>query len=322
MLRNDLGHKTQFGVDAQSAADLCLVLGGSSRLAGMVYRGVRADDRTPSPMAENFIWQRRAPDAAMPEAVLFDPLAVADDPQATAGVLRVAVEDGARKIGTVICFAGVIGADAAALAVNTDLAIATLKIARTLGARRVVLCSSAAVYGAQSGPMAESAPLAPMAPYGHAKARMEYEAQAWRDAHAPQVELCILRIGNVAGADALLGGAASGGPVTLDVFADGHGPRRSYIGPKCFAGAIARLVQLASVPPVLNLCRQGPVAMDDLLDAAGIGFARRAAGSNAIACVELDCTLCVALGLVPAQPACAHDLVAQMRADGRAQEEI
>jgi len=274
--------------------------------------------------AQAFLWQRRAEAGSLPEglaeAIVFDPLT---DPEASGATLRAAVAP--RRIRTVLCLAGVIRGDEAALAVNSDLAIAALKIAKDCGAGRVLLSSSAAVYGAQAGQLHEDVPLTPAAPYGAAKAQMEADAVAWRDAHAPQIEICALRIGNVAGADALLGrpearsGAAVAlapprAPLTLDVFADGHGPWRSYIGPRSFAHAIMRAVAAPALPPALNIALQGMVPMDALLQAAGHSFTPRAAPAGAIATVELECSRAAALGLVPSTRAQAQEICDELSA--------
>ena len=314
MVRNDARHKKQFG----NAGGVCLVIGGSARLGRMMRvferheagagLGARSGE---SANGRAMIWQGRR--AAEGIDFVADPL-VSGAVMAALGAGRVA-----RKIDTVVCLAGVIRGDAAALAVNSDLAIAALETAQALGARRVVLASSAAVYGAQSGRLDEGLTMAPAAPYGAAKARMEEAARAWQAEHAPDLEVCAVRIGNVAGADALLG-AAQNGAMTLDIFTDegqslgGVGPRRSYIGPLGFARAMARIIAAPVLPPVLNLALPGVVGMDDLLRAAGISFATRPAGAGGIGTVELDCDLAVGLGIVPPDAARAADIIADLRA--------
>lgn len=127
-----------------------------------------------------------------------------------------------------------------------------------------------------------------------------------------------LRIGNVAGADALLGRAAPEGGRVLDILPDGHGPRRSFIGPQALAAALARLVRLAAagadLPAVLNLSLAGALPMDALLAAAGETWVPRPAPASVIAHVELDVTRAVDLGLVPEAPARAAAVVADLRA--------
>ena len=185
-----------------------------------------------------------------------DPLA---DP---AGLARFV--EGARAVAVL---SGVTGGAPAALALNTDLALAALEAAARGGARRVLIASTAAVYGG-GGPFGEDAPRAPSGPYGHAKAMMEDAVQAWVSAHRGRgPEVAILRIGNVAGADWLLGGGT--GPVVLHRCAGGRGPLRSYIGPDALAEAIAALATGPTPPAIVNASAPGTVAMGDLARAAG-----------------------------------------------------
>ena len=126
------------------------------------------------------------------------------------------------------------------------------------GARRgarVFLMSSAAVYGA--GEFSESDPPRPANAYGAAKLRMEGLPGA----------ATILRLGNVAGADALLGRAQ--GAVVLDPVGAG-GPLRSYIGPVTLARVLEALFAAPDLPRILNIAQPPPVAMEALLDAADI----------------------------------------------------
>jgi DNA-binding MarR family transcriptional regulator len=85
--------------------------------------------------------------------------------------------------------------------------------------------------------------------------------------------LGLLRIGNVVGADALLGPRTDGGPVVLDpVPGRDGGPLRSWIGPVTLARVLAALCRMACedrLPSLLNLATAPPLPMADLLDAAG-----------------------------------------------------
>lgn len=250
-----------------------LVLGASGRLGGMlrVFWGVRSA----------VLWQSRR--AGMPGALCFDPLD------------RAALLRAARGAETILCLAGVTPARAAQgadLAGNSELALAALRAGAETGAR-VLLASSAAVYGRGNGAapaLDEDMPLAPQSAYGRAKAGMEGRA---RDLAARRgVPLCLLRIGNVAGADAILGGWRPG--FLLDRLADGTTPRRSYIGPATFAGVMAGLCGLDAerrgrpdLPQVLNIAAPGAPEMGALLAAAGLPFARRPAPAGVIPRVEL-----------------------------------
>ncbi len=203
----------------------------------------------------------------------------------------------------VIALAGVLSGPR--LADNTALALATLRAARG----PILVASSAAVYGRTDAPAAEDAAQHPDGAYGKAKAEMEAAL-----AGAPGVTC--LRIGNVAGADALFAAIARGGPVTLDRFPDGSAPLRSYIGPRTLGDVLGALVRRAlrgeTLPRVLNVASPGAVAMDALCAAAGAAVERRAAPPSAIPRALVDVT---ALGrLMPLEPADPAALVAEWRA--------
>ena len=130
----------------------------------------------------------------------------------------------------------------------------------------VFLMSSAAVYAPGPAPLTEADVPAPISPYGQAKLAAE------RAAAGPGVT--ILRLANLAGADALLGNVRAGYPVVLDPIAgQAGGPERSYIGPRVLTavllGLVARVAAGQTLPPVLNLAQPGVIAMADLLDARG-----------------------------------------------------
>lgn len=214
---------------------------------------------------------------AKPDFVVLDLLL---DPESAGAVLRGA--------GAVICLAGVTPARAAqtgeSLSRNSDLALAGVRLAKGAQARRVFVASSAAVYGASGGVQEESGLCAPVSDYGRAKLAMEGAALALgNDIGQP---VTALRIGNVAGADAILGGWRPG--MQIDQLADGTTPRRSYIGPRSLAEALCSLSQAAHVPDVLNIAAPAPVEMGALLDAAGLPWAPRPAPAGVIADVTLS----------------------------------
>lgn len=229
---------------------------------------------------------------------VFDPLA---EPAALARA--------AEGMAALLCLAGPVpgrgGADAE-MADHIRLAEAAVRAGASAGAR-VLLASSAAVYGARGGLLAEDAPLRPASAYGAAKAEMEARAAALgADLGVP---VCALRIGNIAGLDAALGGWRPG--FTLDRFAGGGTPRRSYIGARTLAEVLAALLAAPALPPVLNLAQPGAVEMGALLQAAGRPFAVRAAPAAAIPEVALDVARLQAL--LPAPLAAADP--AQMAAE-------
>jgi nucleoside-diphosphate-sugar epimerase len=198
----------------------------------------------------------------------------------------------------VALLAGVTAGPPEALAENTRIGLAVAQAALQAGARHVLLFSTMAIYGrTPDGDATEAA--APDGPnaYGLSKLAME---QAMAKALAGSgTGLTALRIGNVAGADLLGDRVARGLAITLDRFADGQGPLRSYAGP----GLLVRVVRgLASavldgrpLPAVLNVAGQRPVAMADLMQAAGLPFVWTEAGPNAIQRIAMDCRALAAL---------------------------
>lgn len=227
---------------------------------------------------------------------LCDPL---DQPEALAGL--------AAQAGQILCLAGPVPASRSNQGVDLDdhirLAEASVRAAAPHGLR-VVLASSAAVYGAQEGLLHEDLPLCPTNPYGEAKARMEARAQALGQELG--VSVSCLRIGNIAGFDAILGGWRPG--FRLDQFADGCTPRRSYIGPLTLADVLAVVLAAPEVPEVLNIAQPEPVEMGALLTAAGRAYATAPAPQSAIAEVALDLSRLVAFlagtsDLPPTDPA-------------------
>ena len=226
---------------------------------------------------------------------VLDPLA---DPDALARL--------AAGAGSILCLAGPVpgrgpGNGAGEMQDHIRLGEAAVRAGAAAGAR-VLLASSAAVYGAGSGLLDEDAPLHPASAYGAAKAGMEARAAGLgADLGVP---VCSLRIGNIAGFDAILGGWRPG--FTLDRFADGATPRRSYTGVQCLAQMLGALLRAPDLPPVLNVAQPGTVEMGALLQAAGLPFATRPAPAAAIPKVALDTARLQALlpfALAPADPA-------------------
>ena len=230
---------------------------------------------------------------------VLDPLA---DPDALARL--------AAGADSILCLAGPVpgrgpGNGAGEMQDHIRLGEAAVRAGAAAGAR-VLLASSAAVYGAGSGLLDEDAPLRPANAYGAAKAGMEAAAAALGAELG--VPVCALRIGNIAGFDAVLGGWRPG--FRLDRFADGRSPRRSYTGVQALARVLGALLQLpdlpGALPGALNLAQPGAVEMAALLRAAGRPFAWSPAPEGAIPEVALDTTRLQALlpfALAPADPA-------------------
>ena len=199
----------------------------------------------------------------------------------------------------IVVLAGVTRGSPADLALNTPLAQAGADLGAALGVP-VLVASSQAVYGPQAGPLREDAPLAPAGDYGRAKAAMEAAVTGPPVTH--------MRIGNVAGCDALADAVARG-PVTLDRFADGQGPARAMIGPADLVAVLLALLAAPARPAVVNVARPGLVAMADVLAAAGVPFGWRAAPPGALQALALDVTRLQAI--CPLPPGDAAAMVAQ-----------
>ena len=255
----------------------------SARLNPPLDQDRQAQETLPPPQIR---WQSRsqlAPGSETETTCQLDPLA---DPAGLAQLMHGA--------DLVLCLAGSIPGRGGDLADNSRLALASLeaaaRAAETTGApaARVLLSSSAAVYGNQSGLLSEASPLHPANAYGAAK--MEMERQALARGQQLGVPVTALRIGNIAGLDAILGGWKPG--FCLDQFADHRSPRRSYIGPKTLAQTLARLLATPGacpdLPQVLNLAQPRALEMAALLRASDLPFAWRPAPQTAIAEVELD----------------------------------
>ena len=187
----------------------------------------------------------------------------------------------------VFCLAGVTPGSNRAMEGNVGLAQSTLDAAAVAGAGRVFLFSTAAVYGGLPATLLETGPVAPVSPYGHAKLAMEQMAA--HHAHPNTV----LRLGNVAGADAILGGWRTG--FRLDQVPGGGTPLRSYIGPGVLARVLGDLAAARDLPTILNVAAPGAVAMGALLDAAGLGWAPQPATEKTLANVTLDTTRLIRL---------------------------
>lgn len=215
-----------------------------------------------------------------------------------------------------IVLAGVTPGAAGGMADNAAIAAACLAAAAAAGIGRVLLSSSSAVYGVdpEGRPFAEDDAPQPLSDYGRAKLAMEAAAAPWRQAG---LAVTALRIGNVAGADALLAGRAGPvqGPLEIDAFADGQGPLRSYIGPGDMARVLAGLALHAGpLPAVLNLAALRPVRMMALATAAGLPWRPVPAPPTARQVITLDCGRLA--GLCPDTPGTGDPaaMVAQWKA--------
>lgn len=265
-----------------------LVLGATGRI-GTVLRQCWP--------AERARWQTRRPMSG-PDWVQFDPLANTS-----------ALYKSARGCRTILCLAGVTNARAAAGGdLQDNLALARMAImAGAEAGARVLLMSSAAVYGKGDGVLGENRPLAPISDYGRIKAVMEAEG-AELGARLG-VDVSALRVGNIAGLDAILGGWKPG--FALDRLANGQTPLRSYIGPASLARILRDLCSKPELPDVMNIAAPSPVEMGALLDAAGLAWIPRAAPQDVVPQVHLSTERLS--GLSAPAPSAPEDMVAEWR---------
>ena len=209
-------------------------------------------------------------------------------------------------VSAVIVLAGVAQGTAEDLRLNTTLAQAGCRLAQRLGVKALV-ASSQAVYGRQTGALRETDTPTPATPYGQAKRDME-------QAISGRADVTCLRIGNVAGCDGLFQAMARG-PVKIDQFADGQGPRRMMIGPRDLGCVLASMSQTQiALPKVLNIARPDLVAMNRVAQEAGVPWQWQPAPDSALPVLMMDVA---ALGAhIHLPSATATDMVAQARAGG------
>lgn len=288
-----------------------LVLGATGRI-GTILQACWGTDTGSDTGPHMIRWQGRvAPRATLGTGAqrdgdwaVLDPL---EDPAALAAA--------AAGCGAILCLAGVTPARAQrGGGMNDNSALAEAAVRAVAPGARVLLASSAAVYGGQiggqSGSLAETTAPAPVSEYGRAKAAMETRAGAV--GRELGVSVTALRIGNIAGADAILGGWRPG--FQLDQFADGRTPRRSYIGPVTLARVLADLLAAPDLPGVLNLAAPGVVEMGALLEAAGQAWTPRPAPASALAEVRLDVRALQRFARLSDRDSLATTLVAEWRA--------
>lgn len=194
------------------------------------------------------------------------------------------------------------------LSLNAKLAEQAIGLAETVGADRVLHCSSVAVYEPAEASASECDSLNPANPYGQAKADMEAAIAA---VDSP-VQSCSMRIGNVAGADGLFKSIRERGRITLDQFPDGQGPERFYIAPTDFARVLMALslCDLEQLPKLINVAAPKPTPMADLVRAAGKPLDWKPAPEGAKQHVGIDTTLLKRLCPLPDSSADADWLVA------------
>jgi UDP-glucose 4-epimerase len=180
--------------------------------------------------------------------------------------------------------------------VNVAGTVSVLEAARAVGAGRVVLASTAAAYGDPDAiPTAEHAPIAPLSPYGTAKAAAEWYLAQYTRLHG--ISTMALRMANVygprqdmhgeAGVVAIFAGvAAEGGRAT--VFGDGR-QTRDYI----FVGDVVRAWVAAAgadVTGALNVSTGTETSLLELVAALDLEYDHAPGRRGEIARSCLDAT--------------------------------
>lgn len=249
--------------------------------SGRVGRLLRAPALSREWDAIDVLWHFRRPVDAPDTALLWqdcsDPTPLIDAADRHGGI------DG------MFCFVGSVGRsgkeDMEALAAEVAMVGYVIQAADLAEIPRLIIASSSAVYDVTPDvPLREGDAISPASPYGAIKARVEEAARERSDT-------VVLRIGNVAGADALLGnlGTKPQSQPVLDIFPDGTGPHRSYITPRGLTRVLVKLAQIeGTLPAVLNVAARQPVAMDALLDVAGIDYIARECPASPHQHITLD----------------------------------
>jgi len=225
--------------------------------------------------------------------------------------------DALPKAGSVLVLSGVTQGTPEALGANTQIALDIQAAAEAAGIDRLLLASTMAVYG-ETPPegSTEQTPPRPLRPYGRAKLEMERAALARQD----RTRVCALRIGNMIGAGPLwtaMAQAEAGSidAVTLDRFADGQGPLRSHVGPSLLARTVDTLSGPGhDLPEVLNVALRRPIAMADIVAAAGLTPHWAPAPLGAIQTATMQVGPLDRLGVLDDMPDSAQDVVSEWRA--------
>ncbi|WP_397506109.1 NAD-dependent epimerase/dehydratase family protein [Qipengyuania sp. R86523] len=237
------------------------------------------------------------------------------DPASGAADLEASVK-ASGPFSAMIVLAGATPGRSADLAANRVVAEQCLRAASEVEIPRVLVASSSAVYGvSKSGePFREFDDCRPVSDYGRAKLEMEACCEEWRERG---LEVNCLRIGNVAGADALLLNLAAADSQTrleIDIFPNGEGPIRSYIGPQSLSGVLKVLSKSAqSLPAVINLAAPHPISMISLADAAGAPWKARPIMENKSQKITLDCNVLRSLYKFKSFESSAEEVVRQWR---------
>ncbi|WP_276606317.1 NAD-dependent epimerase/dehydratase family protein [Pacificoceanicola onchidii] len=219
------------------------------------------------------------------------------------------------RIDSIISVWGVTRGDDEALSTNARLAVAAMDLATELGAERVLHASTQAIYKPKTTPINEDSALQPANAYGLSKLLAERAVTQWRETHPHGPRAVQLRIGNVAGAESLFANLSPEGTVTLDQFADGSGPSRSYIAPQDLATCITGLLQSDFEGPI-NVAAPQTTSMEAIARAAGADVRWKPAPPQAMQRMALDTTRLDGLCALSEQAADPVHLVEGAQATG------
>lgn len=204
----------------------------------------------------------------------------------------------------VLHLAGVVRGTDDQLRRNSAMVAPLLQACQQIRARALLFVSTAAVYGTGPNLANEDDQPAPASAYGLAKATAERVAFG-----QAEIAVSVLRLGNVPGADALLGLRSDDADIILDpVSGRDGGPVRSWIGPRSLANVIAALSKL-DLPPILNVAAGPPLPMAALLQASGRRWRYGPPNPLVVADAVMDTRRLQAL--VPVPTTTAVDLAAQ-----------
>lgn len=294
------GASSQCGLPTQGQSrDIMIVVGSSGEVGRLLVTHWR---RASTPV----VLQYRNNDAPDPQvfSLRWDP---------DGGVTALADWIEAHDIpSAMLVLAGVTPRSGRDLTLNTHIAETCLAAAKEVGIERVLVASSSAVYGDElDRPFRETDATRPVNEYGAAKLEMEQACVRWSSA----LEVVCLRIGNVAGADALLRQAylPERPEILLDRFADGTTPLRSYIGPGTMAAVLTGLATHdGPLPSALNLAAPRPVEMGALADAAGLPWRPRNRSDTKGQSITLECAQLWGLLEEPERASEPPEMIAQI----------
>lgn len=213
----------------------------------------------------------------------------------------------------VLHLAGAVAGDTRALERNSAMIAPLLAACRSNRVIGILHASTAAVYAPSGRGAEEEERPDPQGAYGRAKLAAENALVSGLE--AGDMALVRLRIGNIVGADALVGAARAGEKVLLDpVPGRPGGPVRSWLGPVTLARLIAQLARDMgsgeALPGILNLASDPPLSMASLLDAATIPWTYGPPRAGVIAAATLSLARLAALYDLP--PVSAASLIAEL----------